>query len=57
LALKFNQSEARFKIPAGATYPVTKDGYFDRLFKYIPAELVAGYIFVIGVVETINRCR
>jgi hypothetical protein len=27
---------------------VTKDGYFDRLFKYIPAELVAGYIFVSG---------
>ena len=27
---------------------VTKDGYFDRLFKYIPAELLAGYIFVSG---------
>lgn len=27
---------------------ITKDGYFDRLFKYIPAELVAGYIFVSG---------
>ncbi|NMC39184.1 MAG: hypothetical protein GYA41_12755 [Bacteroidales bacterium] len=30
---------------------LTKDGYFDRLFKYIPAELVAGYIFVSGAVS------
>ena len=51
---RFNQSEAGSRIPAGATYPVTKDGYFDRLFKYIPAELVAGYIFVLGVVEQLT---
>jgi len=50
----FNQSEAGSRIPAGTTYPVTKDGYFDRLFKYIPAELVAGYIFVLGVVEQLT---
>ncbi len=51
---KFNQSEASSRIPAGTTYPVTKDGYFDRLFKYIPAELVAGYIFVMGVVKQLT---
>lgn len=32
----------------------SKDGYFDRLFKYIPAELVAGYIFVNGTVKQIT---
>lgn len=37
------------KVRANQTLTVTKDGYFDRLFKYIPAELVAGYIFVSGV--------
>lgn len=31
-----------------------KDGYFDRLFKYIPAELVAGYIFVTGSVKQLT---
>jgi hypothetical protein len=36
------------KVRANQTLTVTKDGYFDRLFKYIPAELVAGYIFVSG---------
>ncbi len=42
-------SESRF--PAGT---VTQDGYFDRLFKYIPAELVAGYIFVLGIVKQLT---
>jgi hypothetical protein len=51
---KFNQSGAESRLPADTTYPVTKDGYFDRLFKYIPAELVAGYIFVLGVVKQLT---
>jgi len=51
---KYNQSETSSKIPSGTTYPATKDGYFDRLFKYIPAELVAGYIFVLGVVKQLT---
>lgn len=32
----------------------SRDGYFDRLFKYIPAELVAGYIFVLGTVKQLT---
>lgn len=51
---KYNQSETTAKLPAGTTYPLTRDGYFDRLFKYIPAELVAGYIFVLGVVKQLT---
>jgi hypothetical protein len=51
---KFNQSDTATKLPAGTTYPVSHDGYFDRLFKYIPAELVAGYIFVLGVMKQLT---
>jgi len=51
---KFDQSEGAVKLPAGTTYPVGKDEYLDRLFKYIPAELVAGYIFVLGVVKQLS---
>lgn len=54
---KYSQSEITAKLPAGTTYPATKDGYFDRLFKYIPAELVAGYIFVLGVVKQLTDAR
>ena len=31
-----------------------KDGYTDRLFKYIPAEVVAGYIFVLGLLKQLT---
>jgi hypothetical protein len=48
---RMNQSGSEAKFPAGT---VTRDGYFDRLFKYIPAELVAGYIFVLGVVNKLS---
>ena len=51
---KFSQSETASKLPDGTTYIPTKDGYFDRLFKYIPAELVAGYIFVLGVAKQLT---
>ena len=51
---KFNQSGELKKLPEGTTYPVSQDGYFNRLFKYIPAELVAGYIFVLGVVKQLT---
>jgi hypothetical protein len=50
----FNQSGSPSRLPEGTTYPVTRDGYFDRLFKYIPAELVAGYIFVLGIVKQLT---
>jgi hypothetical protein len=49
---KFNQPGSESKFPAGT---VTRDGYFDRLFKYIPAELVAGYIFVLGVAKQLTN--
>jgi len=48
---KINQSGTESKSPSGT---ITRDGYFDRLFKYIPAELVAGYIFVLGVVKQLT---
>jgi hypothetical protein len=51
---KYSQSETADKLPEGAAYIPTKDGYFDRLFKYIPAELVAGYIFVLGVLKQLT---
>jgi hypothetical protein len=51
---QFNKSGETAKLPEDFTYPATKDGYFDRLFKYIPAELVAGYIFVLGVMKQIT---
>ena len=51
---RFNQSGDLKKLPEGTTYPVNQDGYFNRLFKYIPAELVAGYIFVLGVVKQLT---
>lgn len=42
---------------AEQTYPERKDGYFDRLFKYIPAELVAGYVFSLGVMHRLSNAK
>ncbi|MFZ0281169.1 MAG: hypothetical protein WAL29_05935 [Bacteroidales bacterium] len=42
------------RVAEEAVYPVGKDNYVDRLFKYIPAELVAGYIFVTGIVKRLT---
>ncbi len=39
---------------SGTTYPERKDTYTDRLFKYIPAEIVAGYVFVSGVMNRLH---
>ena len=30
------------------------DRYFDRLLKYIPAEVVAGYIFILGTIQQLS---
>jgi hypothetical protein len=49
---KFREAGADSQI--AATAPV-KDTYVDRLFKYIPAELVAGYIFVTGVLKQLTN--
>lgn len=35
--------------------PVSPDTYSDRLFKYIPAELVAGYIFALGMMKKLTE--
>jgi hypothetical protein len=51
---QFNDSGAASRLQEGTMYPVSKDGYFDRLFKYIPAEVVAGYIFVLGTVKQLT---
>ena len=51
---KYSQTETASKLSSGTSYPATEDGYFDRLFKYIPAEIVAGYIFVLGIVKQLT---
>jgi hypothetical protein len=45
---KFNESGRAARGPSDVTVPATKDEYLDRLLKYIPAEVIAFYIFVIG---------
>jgi len=48
---RLNQPGYESRFPAET---ITRDAYFDRLFKYIPAELVAGYVFVLGVVKQLT---
>ncbi len=50
----YNKSADSVRPAEEAVYPVGKDNYVDRLFKYIPAELVAGYIFVLGVMKRLT---
>lgn len=50
----YNKSADSVRLAEEAVYPVGKDNYVDRLFKYIPAELVAGYIFVLGVMKRLT---
>jgi len=49
---RINKPDSESRVLVGT---VTQDGYFDRLFKYIPAELVACYIFVLGVVKHLTN--
>jgi len=51
---KFTENTEASKTREDQAYLSGKDGYFDRLFKYIPAELVAGYIFVLGVINQLT---
>ena len=51
---EFEKSVETGQLTEEAVYPAGKDKYVDRLFKYIPAELVAGYIFVLGVVKRLT---
>ena len=39
------------KVLGGDTVPTGKDQYVDRLLKYIPAEIVALYIFILGILQ------
>ncbi len=48
---KLRESGVDSQVPT--TIPAA-DTYVDRLFKYIPAELVAGYIFVTGVLKQLT---
>lgn len=50
--------EIPFRAPGDPSVPsVTpkKDEYTDRLLKYIPAEVVACYIFVIGFIQKLTK--
>jgi len=51
---RFNKSGSATGLQGETSYPTGADTYVDRLFKYIPAELVAGYIFVLGVVKRLT---
>jgi hypothetical protein len=51
---RFSKPGADPRLPGEASSPSTADSYVDRLFKYIPAELVAGYIFVTGIVKRLT---
>jgi hypothetical protein len=51
--IKFLNESAKVArgVPADSSVPANKDEYFDRLLKYIPAEVVACYIFVMGLIQ------
>lgn len=40
--------------PAPAPFPITEDGYKDRLLKYIPADVVAAYLALKGFVALLR---
>jgi len=42
------------KVLGGDTVPTGKDQYVDRLLKYIPAEIVTLYIFVLGIIQNLR---
>ena len=52
--LRINSEGPDTKLPSASTVETGSDKYIDRLFKYIPAELVAGYIFVLGVMTRLQ---
>jgi hypothetical protein len=51
---KHEKSDNALKQGSEIAYPQSRDKYADRLFKYIPAEVVAGYIFVLGLINQLN---
>ena len=50
---QFNESGRVSKLPADSSVPTGQDEYLDRLLKYIPAEVVACYIFVLGLMQNL----
>ena len=42
----------RAQAPAGVTPPVEFDSYFDKAVKYIPADIVAAWVAVTGLVSS-----
>lgn len=51
---KINESGESARLASDLTVPAGRDGYIDRLFKYIPSELVAGYIFILGLLNKLT---
>ncbi|HAX92477.1 MAG TPA: hypothetical protein DCY25_00775 [Bacteroidales bacterium] len=52
---RINQIQSENKNTGQAVSQATRDTYSDRLFKYIPAEIVAGYIFAAGMLENLTK--
>lgn len=52
---RMSQTGAGIKNAEQPPIPATRDTYSDRLFKYIPAEIVAGYIFATGMLENLTN--
>ena len=48
---QLNEAGRVSRVPADSTIPAAKDQYLDRLLKYIPAEIVALYVFVLGIMQ------
>jgi hypothetical protein len=49
-----NESGRAVKGPGDPATTTSKDVYFDRLLKYIPAEVVACYIFILGLIQKLT---
>ncbi|MBN2667516.1 MAG: hypothetical protein JXR67_13470 [Bacteroidales bacterium] len=52
---RMSQIQSENKNTGQAVFQATRDTYSDRLFKYIPAEIVAGYIFAAGMLENLTK--
>ena len=53
--LRMGRTHTENKTAGQQSLQLSPDTYTDRLFKYIPAELVAGYIFVLGMMEKLTE--
>ena len=53
-AVRFQESGPASPGTYAATLPAAGDRYSDRLLKYVPAEAVVCYLFVLGVMEKLS---